>query len=91
MKASENNDILDSFEAAKLLKVGRAALLRECRAGNVPCTRIGAQWRFSRSALHEWLHTKPEPGRKEKPAQPEEPAEPKPARKPRAPKQGQLV
>lgn len=88
MKASENNDILDSFEAAKLLKVGRAVLLRECRAGNVPCTRIGAQWRFSRQALLDWIA---EPGRKEKPAQPEEPAEPKPARKPRAPKQGQLV
>ena len=88
MKASENNDILDSFEAAKLLKVGRAVLLRECRAGNVPCTRIGAQWRFSRQALLDWIA---EPGKGKQPAQPEEPAEPKPARKPRAPKQGQLV
>ena len=88
MKASENNDILDSFEAAKLLKVGRAVLLRECRAGNVPASRIGAQWRFSRQALLDWIA---EPGKGKQPAQPEEPAEPKPARKPRAPKQGQLV
>ena len=83
MKASENDDILDSFEAAKLLKVGRAVLLRECRAGNVPCTRIGAQWRFSRQALLDWIA---EPGKGKQPD-----PEPKPARKPRAPKQGQLV
>lgn len=90
MKASENNDILDSFEAAKLLKVGRAVLLRECRAGNVPCTRIGAQWRFSRQALLDWI-AEPGKGKQPEAAQPDPEPAPKPARKPRTPKQGQLV
>ena len=86
-----DDDILSAEEAAVLMRVGIATLLKSARAGKIPCQRVGRAWRFSRSALHEWLHTKPEPGRKEQPAQPEEPAEPKPARKPRAPKQGQLV
>lgn len=89
---AQDDDVLDSFEAAELLKIGRQVLLRECRAGRVPATRVGVQWRFSRQRLLDWIASGENTARQgtEAPA-PDPQPEPKPARKPRAPKQGQLV
>ena len=50
-----DNDVLNTAEAAALLKVARGTLLNECRAGNVPCQRVGRAWRFNRRALLDWL------------------------------------
>ena len=90
MPAIDDNDVLDSVQAAKLLRVARGTLLAECRANRVPCQRVGHQWRFSRRALLAWLEA-PEPTRQatDTPV----PAQPEPAPKAkgkRTLKQGQL-
>ena len=90
-----DDDILTSEEAAKLLRVARATLLGDCRAGLVPCQRVGRAWRFSRRALLAWLNETPAPGGQEAKApapdpQPADPPAPKAKGKRTSPKQGDL-
>jgi excisionase family DNA binding protein len=44
-------DVLDTHDAAALLRVSTKTLLRQAAAGEIPARRVGRQWRFSRSAL----------------------------------------
>lgn len=87
-----DDDILTSEEAAKLLRVARATLLGDCRAGLVPCQRVGRAWRFSRRALLAWLNETPTPGREEAsaPAPDPQPAPKAKAKGKRTVKQGDL-
>ena len=80
------SDVLDSVQAAALLKVARATLLAACRAGNVPCVRVGHKWRFSRRALLAWLAGETTPAPEPAP----EPAAPRGKGRPRALKQATL-
>ncbi len=48
-------EVLLAGEAAALLRVEEATVLRAAEAGDVPGRRIGDDWRFSRAALLDWL------------------------------------
>ena len=47
--------LLDSDEAAQLLKVHPKTLQRMERRGEVPGVQIGKLWRFRRSELKAWM------------------------------------
>ena len=47
--------LLDTEEAAKLLRIHPKTLRRSARLGEIPATRIGRLWRFRASVLNEWL------------------------------------
>jgi excisionase family DNA binding protein len=48
-------DVVTLEEAAALLRLPATALRARADAGNVPGRAFGDEWRFSRSALLEWL------------------------------------
>ena len=47
--------LLDTEEAAKLLRIHPKTLRRSARLGEIPATRIGRLWRFRVSVLNQWL------------------------------------
>lgn len=47
--------LLDSDEAAALLKIHPKTLQRKARRGEITGIQIGKLWRFRASALNEWL------------------------------------
>ena len=47
--------LLDSEEAAALLKIHPKTLQKLARQGEVTAIQIGKLWRFRASALNEWL------------------------------------
>ena len=49
--------ILDSEEAATLLKIHPKTLQRLARNGKIPGFRIGKLWGFRASALNRWLES----------------------------------
>jgi excisionase family DNA binding protein len=53
--------ILDSEEAASLLKIHPKTLQKLARKGRVPGFRIGKLWGFRASALNRWLESKAAP------------------------------
>jgi len=50
--------ILDSKEAAALLRIHVKTLQKLAREGEIPGIRIGKLWRFRVSALNGWLENK---------------------------------
>jgi excisionase family DNA binding protein len=50
--------LLDSIEAAQLLRIHPKTLQRMARKGEVPAIQIGKLWRFSSSALLLWQQQK---------------------------------
>jgi excisionase family DNA binding protein len=48
-------EVLDAAGAAELLRVDEAAVVELAERGELPARRIGGAWRFSRSALLDWL------------------------------------
>jgi excisionase family DNA binding protein len=47
--------LLDSTEAANLLKIHPKTLQKMARKGEIAAIQIGKLWRFRASALNEWL------------------------------------
>lgn len=47
--------LIDSHEAAELLKIHPKTLQRMARMGRVPAKRIGDLWRFRASDLDRWV------------------------------------
>ena len=47
--------LLDSDEAAQLLKIHPKTLQRMARLGEIPGVQIGRLWRFRRSELNAWV------------------------------------
>jgi len=47
--------LLNSSEAATLLKIHPKTLQKMARAGTIPALRIGDLWRFRASDLDRWL------------------------------------
>jgi len=47
--------LLDSTEAAELLKIHPKTLQKMARKGEIAAVQIGKLWRFRASALNEWL------------------------------------
>lgn len=48
-------DVLTPDEAAALLRIHKYTLFIRCKSHGIPHQRIGRHYRFSRSALLEWL------------------------------------
>lgn len=49
------DEVMNSAEAAKFLKVSRPTLMKYVQEGKIPAQKLGWQWRFSKEALIEWL------------------------------------
>lgn len=56
-------DVLTLEEAAEILRLHQHTLRKLARAGAVPATKYGRQWRFSRKLLEEHLREKSMPDR----------------------------
>jgi excisionase family DNA binding protein len=52
-----NLEVLTLADAAELLQVDPDVVLELARAGTLPGRELGAEWRFARVALLEWLGT----------------------------------
>ena len=50
--------LLDSDEAAELLKIHPKTLQKMARNGQITAVHIGKLWRFRASALNDWLNQK---------------------------------
>ncbi len=49
-----DDDILDSREASKLLRLHEETLRRLTREGKIPAFRVGRRWRYNRRTLDAW-------------------------------------
>ena len=47
--------VMNTTEAATYLGVSRAFLLRELRAGTIPCRHVRRRWLIPVAALDQWL------------------------------------
>lgn len=50
-----DNDILNLEQACDFLGVGERTLIKLLREEHIPARKIGREWRFSSSALMEWI------------------------------------
>lgn len=55
MSASGDRDILNIDEAAALLGVSVKTFNKVLHSEDIPARKIGREWKFSRSALIEWV------------------------------------
>ena len=55
MQDDEKDEVLTAEEAAEYLKMALSTLYRFMRSGQVPCFKLGNQWRFKKSVLDEWM------------------------------------
>jgi excisionase family DNA binding protein len=59
MTANNNTceQLLDSSDAARILKINTKTLQSMARSGKVPAIRIGKLWRFHKAQLESWLRS----------------------------------
>ncbi len=57
---ADDPEILTPQEAADFLRVPLLTVQRQAKAGRLPGRRVGKEWRFSRTVLHEWMATGPD-------------------------------
>jgi excisionase family DNA binding protein len=57
-------EVLNAEEAAELLGVNPYTLRQKARLGELPGRKVGKEWRFSRTALLEWLRDSEIPTRR---------------------------
>ena len=50
-----DKEILDIEGAADVLGVSKTTIYKLARDGTIPATRVGREWRFSRSNLVDWI------------------------------------
>jgi len=50
-----SKEVLNAEEAAELLGVSPWTVREEARAGKLPGRKVGREWRFSRTALLDYL------------------------------------
>lgn len=55
MSASPDREILNIEEAAALLGVSVKTFNKVLHSENIPARKIGREWKFSRTALIEWV------------------------------------
>src|SRR5437764_868563 len=55
IQTGQAEDVLTLAEAASYLRVPEAELLRLAEGHDIPAQKIGAEWRFLKTALAEWL------------------------------------
>lgn len=56
-------EILTLAEAASYLRVSEEELRKLASEGRIPAQKIGEDWRFLKSAVHDWLRYGPLPAR----------------------------
>ena len=61
--------LLDSDEAAALLKIHPKTLQRMARHAEIPGIQIGKLWRFRASELNDWISQEPGQARHQAPVQ----------------------
>lgn len=71
--------VLTVEEAAKLLRIGRAAAYAAVRSGEIPSVRVGRFIRVPYSALVAKLKSPPHDGRPKEAVQPSSPADGQPS------------
>jgi PTS system nitrogen regulatory IIA component len=52
------NEIMTLSEVAVYLKIAEKTLLRMAHRGEIPCAKIGSQWRFVKPMIDNWLISK---------------------------------
>ncbi|MFC1908748.1 helix-turn-helix domain-containing protein [Chloroflexota bacterium] len=56
------NGLLTTSEVAKWLKMDKTTVQRMSRSGELPCGKIGKQYRFRQADLEEWLNKRMKKG-----------------------------
>ncbi len=51
-------DIMTLAEVSTYLKIAEKTTSRMVHRGEIPCAKIGSQWRFSKSIIDDWLFAK---------------------------------
>jgi excisionase family DNA binding protein len=59
----ESDEVLTLAEAAAYLRVGETTILQAIRDQGLPARQLGADWRFLKSALQDWLRVWPRKNR----------------------------
>jgi excisionase family DNA binding protein len=54
----EHDEILTIPEVAKLLKIAEKTVYALAQKRALPGFKVGGQWRFSRSAINEWIDSR---------------------------------
>jgi len=52
---TNKNQVLNADGAAQLLGVSSRLILRLARAGTLPARKVGKEWRFTSTAILQWL------------------------------------
>ena len=55
METRKRTQIMTPKEAAKYLGLHVVTVYRLIKKGELPCFRIGGQWRFKKDLLDEWI------------------------------------
>lgn len=50
-----NDEVLTAVDVASLLRVSPKTVKRMASDGRIPAQRVGRAWRFSRTAVLDWL------------------------------------
>ena len=65
VREAEWPEVLTLAEAADYVRVAEAEVVRMVGPRGLPGRLIGSEWRFSKTALDQWLRTPPAPSTKE--------------------------
>jgi PTS system nitrogen regulatory IIA component len=49
------NDVLTLAEVAAYLKLSEKTLQKMVKNQEIPCAKVGSQWRFSKTVIDDWL------------------------------------
>ena len=52
---NELSEIMTAEEAGEYLKVSKPFIVKLAKEGQVPATKLGRSWRFSRPHLQKWI------------------------------------
>ncbi|MEA3489004.1 MAG: helix-turn-helix domain-containing protein [Candidatus Omnitrophota bacterium] len=55
MEEGSRTQIMTAKEAAKYLGLHLVTVYRLIKSGELPCFRVGGQWRFKKDLLDEWI------------------------------------
>jgi len=62
---AEPDEVLDTKDVAKILKVSTRTVLRLAERGELPYFRVGDLWRFERKDVDEYIQRHKQQGKKE--------------------------
>ena len=51
----KQNEVLTLKECSQYLKIAESTIYQLARKGEIPCQKVGRNWRFSKNALDKWL------------------------------------